>query len=157
MGDLDRYTRFAITQSPDVFKEPVNRECRHASDPKRRAHSTGPPGLLDRALETGQQLAALVGEDQAGISQRNGAACSIEKTNTQLALELADRMGERRLRELEPLRRPTEMQLLADGKEIPEMTEVDNSRRHGSLSRGSARLYLQVSTLALATRQTRYG
>jgi hypothetical protein len=43
-------------------------------------------------------------------------------------LEHTDRMRERRLREVEPLRRPTEMQLLTDGKEVAEVTKIDRGR-----------------------------
>jgi hypothetical protein len=126
--DPDRHIRLAVAQSPDVLEEPLNRECRNASDPQRCAHPTRPATLLDRTLESGEHLAGLVGEDAAGVSQRNGAARPIEKANTQFVLELEDRMRERRLRELEPLRRPPEMQLLADSKEVAEMTEIDRGR-----------------------------
>jgi hypothetical protein len=63
-------------------------------------------------------------------------------------------MGKRRLREVEPLRCPTEMQLVAHRKEVAEVTEIDRARnrRDKSLAAFRELVYGQVCTYA--TRRT---
>jgi hypothetical protein len=49
--------------------------------------------------------------------------------NSELRFELPDRLGERRLRDVEPLSGPSEVELLADREEIPQMAKLDRGMR----------------------------
>jgi hypothetical protein len=49
----------------------------------------------------------------------------VEELDAELPLELADLLAERRLRDLEALRRAAEVQLLGDGDEVAQPPEVE--------------------------------
>jgi hypothetical protein len=63
-------------------------------------------------------------EDGSGVGQRNAPLGAVQHPNAQLVLELADLLADRRLRHVQSLGGPAEMQLLRDRHEISEMPKV---------------------------------
>jgi hypothetical protein len=51
-------------------------------------------------------------------------AVADEELGAELTLETADLLGERRSRQVKPLRGPAEMELLGDGDEVAQLTEL---------------------------------
>jgi hypothetical protein len=58
------------------------------------------------------------------MGENHSARASLEECRADLALEVADLAAQRRLRDVQPLRRAPEVQLLGDRDEIPEMTQL---------------------------------
>src|SRR2546423_12975103 len=84
-------------------------------------------------LEARQHLSGLLCEREARRRRSDDTARAVQKLHPELVLELADRLRKRRLRDVEPFGRMPEMQLLADGEEVPEMPELDRRRTRPSL------------------------
>jgi hypothetical protein len=57
----------------------------------------------------------------AGVRQLHLTAAAVEQAGSELLLELPDRHAQRRLRDIQPLRRPAEVQLLRHGDEVPQV------------------------------------
>lgn len=82
-----------------------------------------------------------IGEDRtcplqvgpAGLGEVDTAGGAVEQLDTQLGLQLADLLGERRLRHVEAYGGATEVTLLGHRHEVPEMTQIHMS----SISIGS--------------------
>ena len=67
---------------------------------------------------------ASFGEKRASRgSELYSASDALEQRRADLALEVADLTGERRLRDVEPRGRSAEVELVGDGDEVPEVTE----------------------------------
>jgi hypothetical protein len=86
-------------------------------------HGDGAPGLRQRRVGLGE-------EQPAGLGQRHAPARALEEPHAELALERLDLQAERRLRHMQPLGRPPEMQLLGNGDEIPEMAQLHDVDTH---------------------------
>ena len=99
-----------------------------ASDPKGGAAAARPAGLGDGDIEAGEGLACLVGQDAAGLGGNDDARRTVQELDTELALELADRLGEGRLRDPQAVGRPAEVQLLHHRQEVAEVPEADRGR-----------------------------
>ena len=82
--------------------------------------------VADRAIERGNHLPGLVGEYPAGVGDGDGATRAHEELDAQLVLQLANRMGERGLGDVEPLGSPTEVQFLADRDEVAQMANINH-------------------------------
>ena len=78
------------------------------------------PGGADRV----ERAPGLPGKDFPGGRQRDLACCALEQRHTELALQLLDRAGQRRLRHAEPLGRAPEVQLFRDRHEDPELPRL---------------------------------
>jgi len=70
-----------------------------------------------------QHAPRLVEHRRAGIGEGDVAVRAGEQRDTELVLELADLLADGRLRDVQPLGCPTEMQLLRDGHEVLQMPE----------------------------------
>ena len=68
------------------------------------------------------------------VRRADHAARPLEKLDAELGLDLADRLGKRRLRDAEALGRPSEVQLLEDREEIPQVSKLDRGRRRAAPS-----------------------
>jgi hypothetical protein len=66
----------------------------------------------------------MVEEYPPGLGELDTSPVTGEELNADGALELLDLLGETRLSDVEPFRRSAEMELLGDGDEIPELTEL---------------------------------
>lgn len=91
--------------------------ARDVSDP-------APTRLRDR-----QQERRFVAELVPGAGERDLSAASHEKLGAELLLELANLPAEHRLGDVEALRRPSEVQLLGDGDEVAEPSQVKGRAR----------------------------
>jgi hypothetical protein len=78
-------------------------------------------------------LPRLLGQDVCRQGRPHGAARPGEELDPELALELADRLRERRLRDVEALGGTAEVKLLVDRKEIPQLPNVNSRKRCGHL------------------------
>jgi hypothetical protein len=94
------------------------------SEPQARCGLPGAPGTPrgggDR-VECGPGIAE---QDFPGGRERDPAGGAREELHTELALQVADRAGQRRLRHAEPLGRATEVQFLRHGDEIPQLPRL---------------------------------
>jgi hypothetical protein len=61
---------------------------------------------------------------RAAGSQRDGPAIAVEQADFQVAFERLDLLGERRTRDMQPLRRATEVQLFGDGHEVAQLPQL---------------------------------
>ena len=87
--------------------------------PRRLSH---PPA---HGLGRGEQGPGVVEQLTTGRSQLGGSLGADEQLGPELVLERADLPGQHRLGDVQPLRRPAEMQFLGDSDEVPELAEVD--------------------------------
>ena len=71
-----------------------------------------------------QQGAAFREERIARRGKRDPPVGSVEQLRADVAFELTDRLGERRLRHPQPLRRPAEVEFLGDGDEVAGGAEI---------------------------------
>ena len=68
-----------------------------------------------------QHPTCFVQQGGAGIGEGDAPLGAVEETHAQLLLELADLLADRRLGDVQALRRAAEVQFLSDGDEVPEM------------------------------------
>lgn len=73
----------------------------------------------------------MLGEGQSRLGRAHGATCPVQELDSELLLELADRLRERRLRHVQPGRRPAEMELLDHCEEVAKVSELDGDRISG--------------------------
>ena len=69
----------------------------------------------------GEQLARLVEQRRARRGERGAAAVAIEQLHAELGLERAHLLADARLRDVEPLGRAAEVELLGHGDERPQL------------------------------------
>ena len=65
-------------------------------------------------------------QQPAGGGELDLAAVAVEQLGAEVALQQADLLRQRRLRDVEALRRPAEVQLLGDHDERAEAAKVDH-------------------------------
>jgi len=63
-------------------------------------------------------------QSRTGGGQGDGTAVTVEQADLQVALERLDLLGQRRTRNVQPLGRATEIQLLGDGHEVAQLTQL---------------------------------
>ena len=104
-------------------------------DPRGEAHhqtidlaTLRPLRRLRRPLDMEQDRLRLVEEDASCFRQLDPALGPIEERDPELRFELQDLLAERRLGHAKAKRRPTKMQFLGDGHEIPEVPKFHRSR-----------------------------
>ncbi len=73
-------------------------------------------------------------EDPARLCLGHHATRTPEEGDTEFAFQLPDRLGEGRLRDVEPFSGPSEVQLLADCEEVAQMPKLDRGLRQRSLA-----------------------
>ena len=61
---------------------------------------------------------AVLQEHFTGLGQADMAAGAVQQLHAELAFQRLDRLRQRRLRHVQPLRRPAEVQLFGDGEEV---------------------------------------
>ena len=74
-----------------------------------------------RGRDRVERRAALAEQHATGVGERHAPAVALEELNAEPLLQLADRPRERRLRDPEPRRGASEVQLLGDGDEVPQL------------------------------------
>jgi hypothetical protein len=79
-------------------------------------------------IERVEHASRLLCERHARGGRRDDATRAIEKLDAELLLELADGLRERRLCDVKPFRRMAEVELLTDGEEVPQVSQVDRGR-----------------------------
>ncbi len=72
---------------------------------------------------------SFVSKDPAGVGLRDDTARPSKQRDAELVLELPDRLGEWRLRDVEPLSGPAEVELLADCEEVAQVPQLDRGLR----------------------------
>src|SRR2546421_340410 len=105
-------------------KAPPKYRVPHPSSPAPNPAS-GPARLRNRALEARDDLPRLLREDQSCRGRRDGTTRSLEEPDAECRLQLLDRLRERRLGDVQALRRPAEVQLLAHREEVAEVANLD--------------------------------
>jgi len=65
----------------------------------------------------------MIQKQSTSARQPYPSCAAVEQLDLDLFLELFDLLTERRLRDVETLRGPTEIQLFSDGNEVPQMTQ----------------------------------
>ncbi len=76
------------------------------------------------AFRLTENVAGLVQEKTAGVRQRDEVTRAVKQLHTEIAFQISNLVGEGRLGNMELFRGATEMQLLGDRDEIPEMAQV---------------------------------
>jgi hypothetical protein len=75
-------------------------------------------------LEIAQHLAGRLHELASGRAENHRAADPVEQLDPELALEVGDGLGQRRLREVQVLCRPPEPVVIDDGQEVLELPRI---------------------------------
>src|SRR4051794_822243 len=83
----------------------------------------------DRPLGLDQHAARLAQHRATGVRQRNAALRPVEQAHAEFVLQLANLLGDGRLRYVEALGRTAEMEFLGDGYEVPQVTEFHGPQR----------------------------
>lgn len=124
---LDRQAGLAVPELREKSKELFDRQVRVATEANGRARlAAAAASVADRAVERGNHLPGFVGEDPTGVGDCDSATRAHEELDAQLILQLANRMGERGLGDVEPLGSPTEVQFLADRDEVAQMANINH-------------------------------
>jgi hypothetical protein len=89
--------------------------------------------VAQHPLGVGEQPPALGEERLAGCRQLDAPARSGQQADTELLLEPPDLVAERRLGDVQPGRRSSEMELLGDGHEVLDEPEVQAFDRRNLL------------------------
>ena len=113
--------RVVLLERREKRQQALDRQVRYARDPQRITGAPGPPSLGESHLEAGEHPPRLPREDRPGLRQRDDAARPLEQLDAELGLELADRLRERRLADVQALGRAPEVQLLADREEVAQV------------------------------------
>lgn len=92
--------------------------CKHQRSPR----ASGSPGPMSRSLNRVDHRVRLAHQDPSGVGELDATAVALEQLHAEPRLELLDRTGQRRLRDAEPVCSPTEVQLVGNCEEIPELT-----------------------------------
>jgi hypothetical protein len=95
----------------------------------------GGPGRGLRGLQVADHLAGRLDQLGAGVAEHDAAADPVEQRHTELALERPDRLGQRRLRDVELLRSAAEVHGLDDGEEIGQLPDVHRATSCGPIGR----------------------
>ena len=121
--DVDRRVRRA---------EPLH-HARHERQQRRagEAHPQRPRlalvdalGVVGGPIEVGEDRPRVAQERVAGRSRLHAPARAREELHPELVLQQPDLVAQRRLRHVQPLRGPAEVQLLGDGDEVAELAEL---------------------------------
>lgn len=88
--------------------------------------STGNSDCLDRVLCLAEQLAALSEKRLAGGGEVDVAAVALKQRHSELCFEAADLLAEGGLRDVQPFGRAAEVELLGDGGEVLDESEVES-------------------------------
>jgi hypothetical protein len=95
------------------------------SDPQRSAAAARRlPRHGHRAIGGREHPVDLGQEDRARRGELHGTRAAVHEAGTDIRFELLQRLAHRRLRHEEALGRPAEMELLGDGAEYFELTEI---------------------------------
>ena len=98
------------------------------ADDARRA-GVDAAGQVTGAVDQVEHPVGLVEEGRAGAGQLDPAVVALEQRRADRLLQLLDLARQRRLGHLEALGGPTEVQLLGDGDEGPDLVEGDHGPR----------------------------
>lgn len=93
------------------------------------APGRGVPGGDLRLLGMPDQRAAVVQEHGSGGADGDRPLGAVQQFTAELLFELLDRLGQRRLGHLQPLRRTAEVEFFGDRDEIPGLTDLDHDSR----------------------------
>jgi hypothetical protein len=74
---------------------------------------------LDGTIGLGEGAACLDEKQAPGVGEINPPAGSLQQPDSQLRLEATDLLAQRRLSDVKPLRRASEVQRVRDGDEVP--------------------------------------
>ena len=106
-------------------EQPVDRQMWDAADPKRVPGAHRTLRRVNRELHVREHLARLLREDAPRLGELHHAARPLEELHAELGLELANRLRQRRLRDVELPGRTAEMELLAHREEVAQVPELD--------------------------------
>jgi hypothetical protein len=81
-------------------------------------------GFSDRDLAIFQNPSGVHQERLAGRRQRDSLASSLEQFDAQLAFQIVDLLAERRLRNIKPVGRVSEVQFLGGSNKVFKMAEL---------------------------------
>ena len=84
-----------------------------------------PPHVGDRPIDVSQRPPRALQQDRACRRQLNAPRRPHEQHDAELTLELTNRARQRRLRHVQPIRRPPKVQLLRDRNEITQLPQLD--------------------------------
>jgi hypothetical protein len=143
-GDLPQQFRSHVLLEPDLelrmlalyfLHDPRRLQPRErgVADPEKTALGLRrATRVLDCSIDLGKRPPRPLEQRRASRCQLHPARCPHEEHQPQVPLELANRTRERRLRHVQMLRRASEMQLLRDGDEIAQLSQLErNIHRRG--------------------------
>ena len=108
----------------EVGDDPVERRADEADPEPAGLAGADPARGVERALEPGEHPADVAEQHLARRRERDAPARAREERRADGGLQLADRVAERRLGHVQPLRRAAEVELLRDGDEVAEVVEL---------------------------------
>ena len=124
-GEVDRDgaggSRIAVQDGPQQVVVTAGFEC----EDKARGGCGCPPGTAYRRGHRAKRVAPLGQEHLAGRGEANLATGAFQQGDAHPAFEQADRAGQRRLRDTEPVGGPSEMQFLGDRDEVAQFPSLD--------------------------------
>jgi len=85
-------------------------------------------GRRDESVRLGQSGACLAEQGFTRFRQCDAMLGPLEKCDTEFSLQALDALGQRRLRHAKPLGCPAEVQLLADGDEMAQLTKINHAQ-----------------------------
>jgi hypothetical protein len=127
-GDVRMGSGVTLSQGGDEPVQGLELDVRGGADTERGLRPPGATGLGDGDVHTGEDLPGLLGERGTGVGQLDATTSPVEELNPELGLELSNRLGERRLGNVETLCGAPEVALLGHGEEVAQEPELDSVR-----------------------------
>jgi hypothetical protein len=91
---------------------------------------------MQAAVDLAQRGRHVAAQDLAGLGHAHLLAAAVEQGRTQLVLQLLDLVRQRRLRDVQALRRAGEVQRLGDGVEVAEVAQFHGGVAAALVPRG---------------------
>src|SRR5205814_2880608 len=125
LANLDDQIRKAAVQLVPQCREDRLARNQPGGDPQDpQLAGPGAPRRADRIVELAQQPAAVSQQDLTGGRELDVPARTVEQTRAELPLELRDGLRQRRLGDVQSLGCSSEVELLAQNREVAELAEL---------------------------------
>jgi hypothetical protein len=113
--------RLGLVQGCQKTEQPFDRQVQCTPDAELRPYAPGLAPFGDGAVKCREHVPRFLREDPARFRLGHHTTRTPEEGDTKLVFQLPDRLGERRLRDVESLSSATEVELFADREEVAQV------------------------------------
>ncbi len=121
--------RLRLVQGSEKTEQLLDREVQRTADAELRPDAARLACFGDGTVKSCEHVARFFRKDPARFRLGHDATRAPEQGDAEFVLELPDRLGERWLRDVEPLGGPSEVEFLADREEVAQVPKLDRRIR----------------------------